>query len=91
MFPDAPRSSMYEFNLKDTTAYKVVDQMLSHTWGSPEWEDRDLVCVYRLFARRKGSWSGIVEGDTDQHRLLENTIGDYLNYRDLIKAARNIL
>jgi hypothetical protein len=81
---------MYEFNLKDTAAYKVVDQMISHMWGGEKWEERDLMGVYKLFCRRHGSWQGIMEGDPSQFQLLEQTIGDYINYRDLLKAANNI-
>lgn len=81
---------MSGFSLRNTAAYKVVDQLVSHMYGSAEWEEKDLVCVYRLFCRRRGSWEGIMRGDSSQFRILETVIGDYLNYRDIMKAAQNL-
>ena len=81
---------MSKFDIKDTAAYKVVDQLVSHMYGGAEWDGNDLVCVYRLFCRRKGSWEGVMNGDSKQFRVLEDAIGDYINYRDITKAARNL-
>lgn len=81
---------MSGFDIKDTAAYKVVDQMVSHMWPSASWEEKDLVCVYRLFSQRGFSWEGIMIGEPCQLKALEDAISDYMNYRDIIEAAQNL-
>lgn len=81
---------MSVFGLKDTAAFKVVDQMVSHMWSGIEWEERDLAAVYRLFVLRNGSWKDIMDGSPAAFQALETAISDYINYRDIMKAAKNI-
>ncbi len=82
---------MSVFSLKDTAAYQVVDQMVSHMWPSSDWSENDLMCVYVLFSKRGGSWEGIMDGDPAQMVNLENAISDYMNYRSVLKAAKNLV
>lgn len=81
---------MNTFNIRDTAAYKIVDQMISHAWGGAKWEDKDLVNLYRLYSNRGGSWEKIINGDPQSFQLLEKSIGDYLNYRDIIDISRGL-
>lgn len=81
---------MSDFDIRDTAAYKIIDQMISHAWGGTKWDERDMVIIYRLFNKRGGSWELIVNGDPNQFSILENSIGDYLNYRDVYNMARGL-
>ena len=78
-------------SITNTTAYRLVDQMVNHSWGyDTEWDCEDLVHVYREFTRRGGSWESIVNGDVRQFVLLEQIIDGYLNCRNIINVTEKL-
>jgi len=82
---------MKELGVKDTAAFRVIRQVVDHTW-SPDEEvsDEDVVSVCRDFHKRGGSWRGLLAGDVRDFQVLEETIESLLELRQLSRMARRL-
>jgi len=75
-------------NIKDTTAYKVVRQMVDHIWGSDqELLDEQFVAIYKLFKIRGNDWKDLMDGSMDSAVHLEECIEAVLKYKKIEKIA----
>lgn len=83
---------MKELGVKDTAAFRVIRQVVDHTW-SPDEEisDEDVISVCRGFHKRGGSWRGLLAGDVRDFQILEGTIESLLELRQLSKIARKLV
>ena len=83
---------MKEPGVKDTAAFRIIRQVVDHTWSSDEEvRDEDVVNVCREFRRLGGSWEGLMGGDVRAFQVLERAIGSLLEFRSLSKIARNMV
>ena len=76
---------------KDTTAWRVIEQVLKHVWGpGEELDDDEVLLVCKLFQKAKGSWKKIVEGDYEHIEILEECINNVLLSRKMEKIAARV-
>lgn len=79
---------MKELGVKDTAAYRVIRQVVDHTWGSDEkLDDDEVVSLCRDFRELGGTWRGIMDGDMKCVKALEDAIDAHIRFRMLSKAA----
>lgn len=82
---------MTDINMEDTAAFKVVRQMINHSWGSDEDISEDeLIIISRDFRANGGSWQRLMDGDITSIDILENAIDELINNRNLAKIASKI-
>jgi hypothetical protein len=82
---------MANIDIQDTAAYKIIRQVVNHTWGSEEdLNDDDVIAVSRDFHANGGSWERLMDGDASSVTILENAIDDLINNRRLAKIAHKI-
>jgi len=83
---------MGDIGVKDTAAYKIVRQILDHTWGSDsKLEEKDFLHVLSSFYRRGGSWERLMDGDMKCVKHLEDSIDDFMNAKKLVAVARQLI
>jgi hypothetical protein len=83
---------MKEKGVKDTAAFRVIRQVVDHTWSSDEEvSDEDVVTVCRDFVRRGGSWKDLMSGDVRAFQALESSIQSMFEVRELSRIARKIV
>lgn len=79
---------MKDLGVKDTAAYRVIRQVVDHTWGPDEkLDDEEIVSLCRDFRELGGTWRGIMDGDMRCVKALENAIDAHIRFRMLSKAA----
>lgn len=67
-------------DIKDTAAWRIIEQVLEHTWGGDYDMGSDAVLsVCDGFVKGGGSWRGLMEGDSDSISLLEKCIGKVID------------
>jgi hypothetical protein len=77
--------------IKDTTAWRVIEQILKHVWGpGEEMNDDEAYAVCKMFWRSGGSWKQLVEGDPEHVSILEECINNVISARKLKKIALKI-
>lgn len=82
---------MNSISMEDTAAYKIVRQMVNHTWGSDEdISEEELNLLSRNFHKNGGSWQRLMDGDISAVSILEDAIDDLINNRNLARIARKI-
>jgi len=82
---------MKDLGPRDTAAYRVIRQMVDHSWGSNETiSDQDVVLICWSFHSRGGSWERIMDGDMSSVSLLEEIIDSLVNGRNLAKMASQL-
>jgi len=79
---------MKDLDVKDTAAYRVIRQVVDHTWGSDEdLDDKEIVSLCHDFKELGGTWKGIMDGDMECVKALEDAIDSHIRFRMLSKAA----
>jgi hypothetical protein len=74
--------------VKDTTAYRIVRQVMDHIYGPDEkTSGKDFVSVYRSFREGGGSWESLMAGDMASVKVLEDVLEDFVQARRLKKIA----
>jgi hypothetical protein len=77
--------------MEDTAAYKIVRQVINHSWGSDEdLNEEELNTVSRNFHENGGSWERLMDGDAGAVDILEDVIDDIINRRNLARIAHKI-
>ncbi len=77
-----------DFSVKDTTAYKIVRQMVDHIWGSDqELSEIQFAAVCRLFKIRGNDWKDLMDGSMDTAVRLEECIEAVIKYEKTMKTA----
>jgi len=77
--------------MEDTAAFKIVRQMVNHSWGSDEdISEEELIKISRDFRASGGSWQRLMDGDIAAVDILEDVIDDLINNRNLAKIASKI-
>lgn len=75
--------------VKDTAAYRVIREMVDHTWGSEvELSDKDVLGICRSYASLGGSWESLLGGDMRCVTLLELSIDELVAPRQISTASR---
>lgn len=78
---------MEDLGVQDTFAYKIIKQMMDHTWGGEEkLSDSDIIFIYHKFKQKGGSWKSLMDGDVRNLQILEGAIKDLLNFRSIKEA-----
>jgi hypothetical protein len=66
---------MDKIGIRDTTAYRIIRQIIDHTWGSDiELEDPEIINICQSFHRLGGSWEQLMNGDISNFTYLEQSI-----------------
>lgn len=74
--------------MKDTAAYRIVRQIVDHTWGpDAKLDDKEFLQILTGFQRRGGSWERLMGGDMGCVKYLEDSIDNFMKVRDLMKVA----
>lgn len=82
---------MADLGVKDTAAFRVIRQIVDHTWGSDEkLDDREIVALCKAFRDNGGSWRGVMGGDSSSVQKLEDVIDFYLQNRMVLTAATRV-
>ena len=69
-------------DIKDTTAYTIVRQMMDHIYGDDEkLSSEDFGAIFKMYLGRGGSWEGIMDGSMKDVKTLENVLQAFVNYR----------
>lgn len=77
--------------VKDTAAFRVIRQVVDHTWSADEkLDDGEVVRICQDFRRLGGSWKELMAGDVRQFEILEGVIGSLFDSRALSKIARKL-
>jgi hypothetical protein len=83
---------MNNIGMEDTAAYKIIRQVVNHTWGSDEdINEEELVIISRSFHANGGSWQKLMDGDIKSVDILEGVIDELINNRNLAKIATRIV
>jgi hypothetical protein len=69
---------MKNLGLKDTAAWRIVRQVVDHTWGDEELEDEAFLKICLLFVKNGGSWQNLMGGDMDSIKALEDSIDSFM-------------
>ena len=65
---------------KTTTAYKVIRQLIDHSWGSDiDLSSELLTDICKTFYKLGGSWERLVDGDPKCFRILDSAINSNLD------------
>jgi len=65
---------------KETTAYRVIRQLIDHSWGvDVDVSSGLLTDICKTFYRLGGSWERLVDGDPKCFRILDSAINSHLN------------
>lgn len=68
--------------IKDTTAYKIVRQIMDHVYGEDEkLSSKDFVAIFKIYLNRGGSWEGLMDGDMRNVKIIEDVLQAFVNYR----------
>ena len=82
---------MEDAGIKQTTAYRVIRQVIDHTWGSDEeLDDSDIVTVCKNFRDQKGSWKNLLDGEVESFNKLEKALTVFFHNREIYKIAYKI-
>jgi hypothetical protein len=80
---------MKDAGIKDTAAYRVVSQMISHSWPSEEaLDDGEFVSICHGFSQSGGSWEAVMDGDPASTDTLEQVVDALMQSRKLSRMAR---
>lgn len=81
---------MNDLGVKDTAAFRVIRQIVDHTWSSDEdLDENDIVVICRNFRLMGGSWEVLLSGNVDSFQILEDTISSFMKVKELhITASR---
>jgi len=74
--------------VKDTTAYKIVRQVMDHVYGADEKiSSKEFVDIYRSFLLKGGSWERLMDGDMGCVKMIEDVLEEFIEARKLKKIA----
>lgn len=77
--------------MESTAAWKIIDQVLEHTWGISDGLDSDTVLsICRMFTKAGGSWKDAMDGDIDQMSMLETCIGNVIGSPKIAGIAAKV-
>lgn len=80
---------MEDLGLQDTFAYRIIKQIMDHTWSDEsKLSDTEVIYVYHRFSNGGGSWQKLMDGSIEEIKTLEDAIKDLLNVR-AIKTTLN--
>ncbi len=78
-------------DLRQTAAYRIVREIIDHSWGADEaLSDEDLIKICDMFRQIGGKWEPLIDGDLDAVCNLEHVIEGFINSRTVGKIAANI-
>jgi len=72
---------MDDLGLKDTIAWRIIRQVVDHTWGDEEFDDEEFLELCVNFVKNGGSWQALMDGDMDSVKALENSIDSFMKER----------
>lgn len=73
---------MENISVKDTTAYKIIRQLLDHIYGSDvELNDEDFLHIYATYMRLGGTWEGMIRGSMPCFDLLVSLLDSYMDIK----------
>lgn len=76
--------------MHDTTAYKVLRQLIDHTWGFDlSLDEEDLINIASIFRDLNGAWEKIMNGDTNEISKLESATQAWINVRKIASKIAN--
>lgn len=82
---------MKSSGVKDTTAYKIVRQIVDHVYGSDEKiSGEDFVFVHHAYIADGGSWEKLMAGDMGCVKILEDVLERFVKDRRLKKIATKV-
>jgi hypothetical protein len=82
---------MKDSGVKDTAAYRVVAQIMSHTWPDEDaLEDGEFLSICRIFNQSGGLWESVMDGDPATVTTLEQSVDVVVQTRRLSKMACRI-
>ncbi|OPZ37450.1 MAG: hypothetical protein BWY99_01869 [Synergistetes bacterium ADurb.BinA166] len=77
--------------MKDTTAYKVVRQIVDHVHGPDEKvSDGEMIDIHRAFGQAGGSWEALMAGDMGSVEILEDVLDAFMQLRRAQKVASRV-
>ncbi len=77
--------------VKDTTAYKIVRQIVDHVYGSDEKvSNKEFVDIYRRYVAAGGSWERLMDGDMGCVKIIEDVLGEFMDARRIRKIALRV-
>lgn len=79
-----------DLKINDIAAWKVVKELVDHTFPNVEFDEKDFHVIYRNYINSGGLWEKIMNGEPSSYDLLSSCIrGHYDN--SLKKIAMRIL
>ena len=67
--------------VKDTIAYKIVDQLISHIHPSEEISDSEFIKVYRAYINTGESWESLVRGNPNSFYVMMDILSSFFKIR----------
>lgn len=83
---------MTDLGVKSTAAYRVIRQIVDHSWGSDEeFNSEEVILICKTFSDTGGTWIGIMAGDVSCIQKLEEVINSHIENRTVSRAASRII
>lgn len=71
---------MEDFGYQDFAAYKVIQEILGHSWGIDDGvTEEELSNIMKLFELSGGSWEKLMDGDISQISILEQAMISFVS------------
>lgn len=82
---------MDDLGVKDTAAFRVIRQIVDHTWSSDEdLDENDIIIICQDFRRNGGSWETLLSGNVSSFQTLEDTISSFMKIKELHVIASRL-
>lgn len=74
---------MDDNSLKETTAFKIIRQMLDHMYGSDvKLSDDDFLHIYSTYMNLGGSWEMMIRGSMPSFDLLVKLLDSFVDIKN---------
>lgn len=81
-----------DLGIRDTAAFRVIEEILLHTWGvDAELEDDEVFLICKLFGKSGGKWLDVMDGDPKSVHMLEECINNILQAKKLRRVAFRVM
>jgi len=73
---------MDEIGVKDTIAFRISDQIMSHIYPDQKFSEYDFLNVFHVFLKRDGNWEDLINGDPKQIELLMDSLKSMMKIKN---------
>lgn len=74
--------------VRETSAWRIVRQLIDHTWGGQEIDEADFARICAGFRSRGGLWESLMGGDMASMKALEDSLDELMKTRAAVAGSR---